>query len=187
MRSSQLVSFKSQWFGLNSDFGTTTAQTGATMPCRHVGYYPGGQKGSTFSEPYLSVVLAAALHFSTVVDCFQQNTLITKRLRILLVGSGVGGAMPKNSRILHILHRLLGFNAGPTARARSRLEVRRLEDKLWGGFSRYALKDLEALICSPASDPEMKSAAHLAVARWYAVEENYQRALENITRDSVFG
>ena len=82
--------------------------------------------------------------------------------------------------MLHGLRRLLG--AERSVPARSILEVRQLEEKLWGGFSRYAQKDLEALIRSAPADPRLISAAHWALARWYAVEENYQRALESIAQ-----
>ena len=62
----------------------------------------------------------------------------------------------------------------------------RLEAKLWGGFSRYALRDLEALKRSFSADPAGVSHAAWALACWYAVEGNIARAYENlITMHSV--
>ncbi len=55
-----------------------------------------------------------------------------------------------------------------------------LEDKLWGGFSRDALDDLEALKCSYLADPREIGYAAFALARWYAAEQAYERAYENI-------
>ena len=43
--------------------------------------------------------------------------------------------------------------------------ARSLEHKLWGGFSRYALKDLEALKRSQRAHPEEISYASWALAR----------------------
>lgn len=65
--------------------------------------------------------------------------------------------------------------------AKPRVEIARgLDDKLWGGFSRYALHDLEALKRSrTAAAPEVAYAAW-ALARWHAVRQDYGRALENV-------
>ncbi len=60
------------------------------------------------------------------------------------------------------------------------LEAKRLQAKLWGGFSRDALKDLEALKTSRGTDPTNASIAAWALARWYASEGNFARAYENV-------
>ena len=53
-----------------------------------------------------------------------------------------------------------------------------LEAKLWGGFSRYALTDLEKLRRSRFASLAEQSFAAWALARWYALEEDYDRALD---------
>lgn len=56
-----------------------------------------------------------------------------------------------------------------------------IEERLWGGFSRYALRDLETLKSAP-SRTGRKIAADCAwiLAGWYAAEGDLERALENI-------
>ena len=58
--------------------------------------------------------------------------------------------------------------------------ARALEAKLWGGFSSYALKDLEELKRSVHADRKEVSYAAWALARWYAAEWNWERAYENV-------
>ncbi len=55
-----------------------------------------------------------------------------------------------------------------------------LELKLWGGFARYAIPELEKIktdVNAPASERE---SAAWYLARWFFVEEDYARTLENI-------
>ncbi len=54
-----------------------------------------------------------------------------------------------------------------------------LEDKLWGGFARYALKELESLKQSSSVERGHVSSAALALAYWHAAEGDLQRACEN--------
>ena len=58
-------------------------------------------------------------------------------------------------------------------------QARRLEDRLWGGFSRYALAELEALKRSRSSDPVEVAAAARALAGWYTAENDFRRGKEN--------
>lgn len=57
---------------------------------------------------------------------------------------------------------------------------RALEDKLWGGFSRSALEDLETLRLSFAAHPRAAAQAAWVLARWQAIRGEHARALENI-------
>jgi Glycosyl transferase family 2 len=61
--------------------------------------------------------------------------------------------------------------AGPT---------RGLQSKLWGGFSRSALAELERIRLSPASEPKDAARAAWILARWAATRGDYAAALENI-------
>jgi glycosyltransferase involved in cell wall biosynthesis len=71
----------------------------------------------------------------------------------------------------------------PSARAANEKKqphaAKALEAKLWGGFSRYALKDLELLKRSPRSDPVEVYHSAWVLARWYAAEKKYELAYEN--------
>jgi len=60
------------------------------------------------------------------------------------------------------------------------LAAKRLQTKLWGGFSRDALNDLEALKMSRTADPIDASIAAWALARWYVAEGSFARAYENV-------
>ena len=59
-------------------------------------------------------------------------------------------------------------------------QAKALEDKLWGGFSRYALDDLEALKRSWDATPREVGYAAWALARWYMAEHNIERAYDNL-------
>lgn len=62
---------------------------------------------------------------------------------------------------------------------RSKNYARVLEDKLWGGFSRYALNELEAL--KGSGKPYEAVRAAFALASWHAAEGSFSVAYENIT------
>ena len=49
-----------------------------------------------------------------------------------------------------------------------------LEQKLWGGFSQQALIDLKALKDDPDAKPRTRAYAAWAMARWHAVNDNYE-------------
>jgi glycosyltransferase involved in cell wall biosynthesis len=55
-----------------------------------------------------------------------------------------------------------------------------LEDKLWGGFSRYAVGELEALKQSPQTDSGEAAYAAWALAHWYAAERDFERTYDNL-------
>jgi FkbM family methyltransferase len=57
-----------------------------------------------------------------------------------------------------------------------------LEAKLWGGFSRRALAELEALRTAPGADPRLVAEASWVIARWQAAEGDTAAALENVVR-----
>lgn len=63
---------------------------------------------------------------------------------------------------------------------RRKSQALRLEDKLWGGFSTTALEQLRALRAREASDPEEASLAAWALARWHAVQGDFDAALAHI-------
>ena len=56
--------------------------------------------------------------------------------------------------------------------------AKKLSRKLWGGFSRYALRDLEELKRSVSALPTERGKAAWHLARWYAFEHDYTRALD---------
>ncbi len=54
-----------------------------------------------------------------------------------------------------------------------------LERKLWGGFSRYALKELEAIKHTVSSRDSEKVSAAWSLLVWYASQGEYSQAIEN--------
>ena len=56
--------------------------------------------------------------------------------------------------------------------------AKRLSDKLWGGFSQYAVRDLDELKRCVSATPSDRSEAAWYLARWHAFEQNYARALD---------
>jgi glycosyltransferase involved in cell wall biosynthesis len=74
---------------------------------------------------------------------------------------------------------IIGQNSKVTKASVGR-RARALDEKLWGGFSQYALQDLETLKSSHTAGPEEISFAAWALARWHAVQGSYERALENV-------
>jgi hypothetical protein len=65
------------------------------------------------------------------------------------------------------------------AAAAAHAHVKALEDKLWGGFSRKAEADLEAVKTSPRSTPAAAAQASWALACWQAAEGELERAKHN--------
>lgn len=59
--------------------------------------------------------------------------------------------------------------------------ARSLESKLWGGFSTEALQDLARLESSGESSQRAAQAACL-IARWFAIQGDYEAALEHIVK-----
>ena len=59
------------------------------------------------------------------------------------------------------------------------LQAAKLDAKLWGGFSRSALLDLEELKNSVREKPAERVAAAWYLSRWFLFQKNYARALEN--------
>ena len=53
-----------------------------------------------------------------------------------------------------------------------------LEQKLWGGFARYAIPALEQLKNDDRAPISERQAASWYLARWFYVDEDYQRALD---------
>lgn len=58
--------------------------------------------------------------------------------------------------------------------------ARKLESKLWGGFSEQALVDLEIMKAGPEQSVRDASYAALTLACWYWVQQDVERALENV-------
>jgi len=61
-----------------------------------------------------------------------------------------------------------------------------LDKRLWGGFSSYALPALEALKNNPSATQSEREKAAWALMAWYYVEEDFQRAYENILFVDIF-
>jgi len=57
-------------------------------------------------------------------------------------------------------------------------QVKQCEDKLWGGFSRYALAELQTLKRSSSNPAEVAAAAR-ALADWYTAENDFERGQKN--------
>lgn len=57
--------------------------------------------------------------------------------------------------------------------------ARQLDDRLWGGFSRYALADLEAVKRSSSTNTAEIADAAKALACWYTAENDFPRGREN--------
>lgn len=57
---------------------------------------------------------------------------------------------------------------------------RLFEDKLWGGFSSYAMSDLESLRDNAEAKKRDRVYAAWALARWYACHNDHQKALNNV-------
>lgn len=87
------------------------------------------------------------------------------------------------------LKRLL--NRGPKRKAiestvtsrkdRSEVDIDRLEDKLWIGYERAALDELESLAHSSATPPTVKARAALASGRWRLAAQDLEEALRSFT------
>lgn len=58
--------------------------------------------------------------------------------------------------------------------------VQSLEDKLWGGFSKPARADLEALKTSPFKGKGTRASSAWVLARWCAARGDFNCALENV-------
>lgn len=84
----------------------------------------------------------------------------------------VRGAIPADLE-LWLRNRLLP--AGGLGKPSGRVQI--LETKLWGGYSRRALADLEALLGDPATGANTAAAAGQALARWHTFHGDYDTAL----------
>jgi glycosyltransferase involved in cell wall biosynthesis len=62
----------------------------------------------------------------------------------------------------------------------SQFAAAELERKLWGGYARYAIPELEKLKLDPAARTAERERAAWYLARWFFVDENFLRALENL-------
>jgi glycosyltransferase involved in cell wall biosynthesis len=78
------------------------------------------------------------------------------------------------------VERILGPSRIHITESKKANRATELEAKLWGGFSRYALRDLERLRRSRFASPAEQSVAAWALARWYALQQNYERALDYV-------
>ena len=79
--------------------------------------------------------------------------------------------------VLRFLRRLKQGKAENEKERKQRV-AKKLGHKLWGGFSRYALADLEELKSSVCAAPRERSMASWYLARWYAFQQDYTRALD---------
>ena len=84
----------------------------------------------------------------------------------------VRGAVPADLE-LWLRNRLL---PGANLRKPSN-RIQLLETKLWGGYSRRALSDIETMMTDPAVGPNTAVAAAQAMARWHAFHGNFETAL----------
>ena len=60
-------------------------------------------------------------------------------------------------------------------------QVPRLEEAIWAGFGKAAAENLEAIKVDPRQPVGEVAGAAYALARWYATEGDFARALENLT------
>ena len=63
--------------------------------------------------------------------------------------------------------------------------AKKLNRKLWGGFSRYALRELEELKNCTSAQPMERSKAAWYLARWYAFKHDYAQALDYVVFSRV--
>ncbi|HEX7034360.1 MAG TPA: glycosyltransferase [Pseudomonadales bacterium] len=75
---------------------------------------------------------------------------------------------------------VLGALDGKPRKAKQPSPAQALEDKLWGGFSRSALQDLDILRSDPKRSPKDRSDAAFRLARWHSVHGNFDEALKEI-------
>lgn len=59
-------------------------------------------------------------------------------------------------------------------------EVKALERKLWGGFSKYAVNELEMIKQNPTADVQARVSAAWHLMRWHFYNQNYGSAIENL-------
>jgi glycosyltransferase involved in cell wall biosynthesis len=79
---------------------------------------------------------------------------------------------------LRFLRRLTQSKSQRDLKPRKLSIARRLSDKLWGGFSQYAVRELEVLKRCTSAIPSDRSEAAWYLARWYAFQQDYTRALD---------
>lgn len=77
-------------------------------------------------------------------------------------------------------------NSSPKSVVRNRKEksvsvARRLDKRLWGGFSQSSLAELKALANDPKQPVTERAEATYSLARWYSVQGDYDGALKQIT------
>ncbi|NEP87860.1 MAG: tetratricopeptide repeat protein [Okeania sp. SIO2C2] len=58
--------------------------------------------------------------------------------------------------------------------------------RLWGGYSRYTLPALEEITHNPTASKRERSEAAWELVKWYYLEANYERCLENIELIKIF-
>lgn len=68
----------------------------------------------------------------------------------------------------------------PIDQGSKRFTAADLEKKLWGGFARYAIPELERLRDDPFASLIERVEAAWYLSRWFYVEGDYARALENV-------
>ena len=79
-----------------------------------------------------------------------------------------------------------GLKQGKSKANETRGKVaKKLSRRLWGGFSRYALRELEELKDCISAEPIERSKAAWYLARWYAFKRNYPRALDYVVFSRV--
>src|SRR5262249_31343928 len=81
------------------------------------------------------------------------------------------------SKLTLLARRLENF-LQPNPRKAQDLIADELAKKLWGGFSAYAIRDLDRLTSCAVSSAEERSTAAWHLARWYHVQQDYARALD---------
>lgn len=59
-------------------------------------------------------------------------------------------------------------------------QIRRLEERLWGGYASYAVRDLEQLILAPRTNAADRVHAAMVLGRYYAARGDYLTALERL-------
>src|SRR4029077_1798030 len=79
---------------------------------------------------------------------------------------------------LRFLRRLTPSKSKPDMKPRKSSIAKRLNDKLWGGFSQYAVRDLDELKRCVSATLSDRSEAAWYLARWHAFEQDYARALD---------
>lgn len=133
-------------------------------------HYNSSLKFSEFSYCYENLSYA----FLNLKDYKKARMALAKAYEV----SGVfgKGRIKKTNPVFSYLRADIMPTEMPT---RKKISVSDLKVKLWGGFSKNALKDLKSVLSDSDYNKKDKANAAFILARWYAVNNEWDKALEH--------